>query len=220
MPSTYELAGKERAMSSGHCRSSSLTLEGARALAAAVAVVLCPAIAAAQDVTVSHEWALTSGPHPSPLWALADTTRPRSIEVGPGYYTRLQIHRIGSFAALPLFAGEYLLGERLLDDDQDEAGWVKPAHTGVAVALGGLFVTNTVTGVWNLWESRRVPEGRTRRLLHTALMLAADGGFVYTATLAHDASRSESGGRRHRNAAIASISAATVSTVMMWLWKG
>jgi hypothetical protein len=168
------------------------------------------------------------GPHASNLWTIpADTTRPRSIELSAGYYKRLGVHRVASYAALPLFAGEYLLGERLLDDDADAPGWVKGAHGGVALALGGIFVTNTVTGVWNLWEARRVPDGRTRRLLHTALMLAADAGFVYTATLAGDAGReddgtpkSPDGSRKHRNAAIVSLSLATVSTVMMWLWKG
>lgn len=167
------------------------------------------------------------GPHTSNLWTIsADTTRPRSIELSNGYYKRLGIHRVLSYAALPLFAGEYLLGEKLLDD-ADPPGWVKGAHGGVALALGGIFVTNTVTGAWNLWEARKVPDGRTRRLLHTALMLAADAGFVYTATLAGDAGReddgipqSPDGARKHRNAAIVSLSLATVSTVMMWLWKG
>jgi hypothetical protein len=170
----------------------------------------------------------TIGPHPAVVWSAVaqDTGRPRSVELSPGYYTRLKIHRIGSFVALPLFAGEYLLGERLLDDDDDSApGWVKPAHTSVALALGAVFTTNTITGAWNLWASRHQPAGRTRRLVHTALMLAADAGFVYTASLAGDAGgedgapRSAEGGRKHRNAAIASISLATVSTVMMWLWK-
>jgi hypothetical protein len=197
-------------------------LHALRAVAAASLLWIVPGWTAAQDVTAASELTLAPGPHPSALWPapLADTTRPRSIELSQGYYTRLGIHRVASYVTLPLFAGEYLLGERLLDDDDDAPGWVKPAHTGVALALGGLFVTNTVTGVWNLWEARHVPEGRGRRILHTALMLAADAGFLYTASLAGDAKDSDSGARKHRNAAIASISVATVSTVMMWFWKG
>lgn len=193
-----------------------------------VAILLLglPGLGQAQDSTVTNAPALI-GPRASGIWTLAqqDTTRPRAVELGAGYYTRLKIHRIGSYVSLPLFAGEYLLGERLLDDDGTAPGWVKPAHTSVALALGGVFAANTITGAWNLWESRHQPAGRTRRLVHTALMLAADAGFVYTASLAGEAGRedegprSAEGGRKHRNAAIASISLATVSTVMMWLWK-
>jgi len=42
---------------------------------------------------------------------------------------------------------------------------------------------NSVTGVWNLWESRHQPAGRTRRTLHGLLMLAADAGFGATASM-------------------------------------
>jgi hypothetical protein len=197
-----------------------------RAFGAATFLGLLATTAGAQDTTASGP-SPNIGPRASNLWTTpADTTRPRSIELSAGYYKRLGIHRVASYAALPLFAGEYLLGEKLLDDD-DPPGWVKGAHGGVALALGGIFVTNTVTGVWNLWEARRVPAGRTRRILHTALMLAADAGFVYTATLAGDAGKeddgtpkSPDGARKHRNAAIVSLSLATVSTVMMWIWKG
>jgi hypothetical protein len=194
---------------------------------AAVLGSLAP-LAAAQDSTKAIVASAVPGPRASSIWPtpLSDTTRPRSIELSPGYYTRLNIHRIASYAALPLFASEYFLGERLLGSTP-APGWVKPAHAGVAVALGGLFAVNTITGAWNLWEARKVPAGRTRRLLHTALMLAADAGFVYTATLAGGARRfddgvvlSNDGANKHRNAAIVSLSLATVSTVMMWLWKG
>ena len=50
-------------------------------------------------------------------------------------------------------------------------------------------------------------------------MLLADAGFLYTASLAGDARESVEDANRHRNAAIASISVATASTLMMWLWK-
>jgi hypothetical protein len=194
-----------------------------RTIRGAVAAALLggfPGWAGAQD-SISAESFAIHGPRASGLWtpAVPDTTRPRAIELSQGYYTRLSIHRIASYATLPLFAGEYLLGERLLDSD-DPAGWIKPAHTGVALALGALFTVNTVTGAWNLWEARRVPAGRTRRIVHTVLMLAADAGFVYTASLAGNAKDSDAGADKHRNAAIVSIGVATVSTVMMWLWKG
>jgi hypothetical protein len=50
-------------------------------------------------------------------------------------------------------------------------------------------------------------------------MLLADAGFLYTASLAGGAKESDAGANKHRNAAIASISVATASTLMMWLWK-
>ena len=153
--------------------------------------------------------------------AVADTDsvrrRPRAIEYSDAYATRLTIHRIGSYAMLPLFASEWVLGDRLMQ--QNHADWVKPAHVVVATGLGALFTVNTVTGVWNLVESRNDPAGRTRRLLHSALMIAADAGFVYTGTTASDANESPDDRTRHKNAALVSMGISTVGTAMMWLWK-
>jgi hypothetical protein len=163
--------------------------------------------------------------------------RPRPIEYSDAYATRLTIHRIGSYAMLPLFASEWLLGDRLMQ--QNHADWVKPAHVAVATGLGALFAVNTVTGVWNLVESRKDPAGRGRRLLHSVLMIAADAGFAYTGMIAGDdgedesfddgfrlAGASVSGARessddrtRHKNAALVSMGISTVGTAMMWLWK-
>src|ERR1044071_8021915 len=108
----------------------------------------------------------------------ADTIRPRAIEYSDAYYTRLTIHRYGSYAMLPLFAAEYALGDKLINDPSP-GSWIKSTHEVVALGIGALFTVNTVTGVWNLWESRNDPAGRTRRLVHTALMLASAAGFAY-----------------------------------------
>ncbi len=93
------------------------------------------------------------------------------------------MHRIASFAELPLFAGEYVVGEQILHDER--RGFpphsLRTAHSVVADGLIGLFAFNTLTGGWNLWESRSDPAGRTRRLVHTALMLMSDAGFAATA---------------------------------------
>jgi hypothetical protein len=163
--------------------------------------------------------------------------RPRAIEYSDAYATRLTIHRIGSYAMLPLVASEWVIGDRLMQPNH--ADWVRPAHVAVATGIGALFAVNTVTGVWNLVESRNDPAGRTRRLLHSALMIAADAGFVYTAMIADDDDGGESSddefrfaratasgalessddNTRHKNAALVSIGISTVGTVMMWLWK-
>jgi len=135
-----------------------------------------------------------------------------AVEYSDAYYTRLTVHRIGSYAMLPLFAGEYLLGDRLLRRG-DESGWIKPTHVGVAMGIGALFTVNTVTGLWNLWDARHDPNGRKLRYAHAALLLAADAGFALTPLFADD-----DGGdlTTHRNVAIASMSAATLGTAIMW----
>ena len=163
-------------------------------------------------------------PPDSTLQAIADSgpVRRHAVEYSNGYAVRLRIHQIGSYAELPLFAGEYILGQKLLNDERlpgRPPRGLRDGHRLVATSLGVLFAINTVTGVWNLWDSRHQPEGRTLRTLHAIGMLAADAGFLYTASLAHAARRTDIGATNHRNAAIASISVATASTLMMWIFK-
>jgi len=167
----------------------------------------------------------------------ADTaeSRPHAVEYSNGYYTRLTIHRYAAYAELPLFAAEYALGQSMLNAQhagEPVSSSTRSAHVAVAGALGVLFAVNTVTGVWNLIEARHDPAGRARRTIHGLGMLLADAGFLYTASLAGDASEhgdaGEPGGNTgegngdataHRNAAIASISVATAATLMMWIWR-
>jgi hypothetical protein len=152
----------------------------------------------------------------------AREARPRAVEYSEGYGTRLTIHRIASYTELPLFATEFILGQRILNDQRNgtrASGGLRSAHTIVAGGLGVLFGVNTITGVWNLVEARHDPAGRTRRTIHGIGMLLADAGFVWTASLAGGAHRSDAAATNHRNAAIISMSVATASTLMMWLWK-
>jgi hypothetical protein len=154
--------------------------------------------------------------------AAADTPRVRrrvrAVEYSDAYNTRLTIHRIGSYTMLPLFAGEYYLGDQLLNG-RNPAGWMKSAHVGVATTIAALFTINTVTGAWNLWDSRDDPAGRTRRYLHVALMLASDAGFVWAGAIAGDAEHNGDAGKRHRNVALGSIGLSTAGTALMWFWK-
>jgi hypothetical protein len=160
---------------------------------------------------------------PSAQPATADTgARPKAIEYSDAYYTRLTIHRYASYAELPLFAAEYALGQRILNGQESgdfASSSTVSAHKVVAGSLGLLFAVNTVTGLWNLYDARHDPAGRTRRYLHALSMLAADAGFLYTASLAGDAQEEQSSANQHRNAALVSMGIATASTLMMWLWK-
>jgi hypothetical protein len=155
--------------------------------------------------------------------AAADSTprkRPRAIEYSDAYYTRLRIHQIASYAELPLFAGEWVLGDRLVREERTgfPSQNLKTAHKTVALGLGALFTVNTVTGVWNLWDSRKDPAGRTLRLIHSAAMLGADAGFAWAGASGGGARRGENGASQHRNIAISSMALATVGTAMMWLF--
>jgi len=171
---------------------------------------------------------------------LTDSVKPRprlkAIEYSDWYSRRLTIHKYGSYAMLPLFGAEYYLGEKLIKGDASENE--KSVHVGVATGIGVLFTVNTVTGAWNLWDSRKDPTDRTKRIVHSVLMAAADAGFALAAASAEDdegneregasfdqvrASRSVEGGEddnsTHKRIAIASFGISTVGTVLMWFFK-
>jgi len=139
------------------------------------------------------------------------------IEYSHAYQTRLKIHKISSFAMLPLFATELILGQSIYNDPDSGK---KDAHVAVGVGIGTLFGINTVTGVWNLLESRKDPNGRKRRVIHSILMLAADAGFATTAALAPDTEHGGDDSRgAHRAAAITSIGLGTAGYLMMLFTK-
>jgi hypothetical protein len=146
--------------------------------------------------------------------------RPRAIEYSDAYYTRLRIHHLASYAELPLFAAEYVLGERLLKEERTgfPSQSLKTAHTTVALGLGALFTINTVTGGWNLWESRHDPAGRTPRLIHAVAMLGADAGFAWAGASGGGAKNNQTDANHHRSIAISSMALATAGTAMMWLF--
>jgi hypothetical protein len=153
----------------------------------------------------------------------ADTVkrkRPKSIEYSDAYYTRLEIHRVASYAELPLFAAEYVLGERLLKEERTgfPSSGLKTSHTTVALGLGALFTVNTITGAWNLWDSRSDPSGRTRRFIHSIAMLGADAGFAWAGASGGGAKDNLSSANHHRTIAVSSMALATAGTAMMWFF--
>jgi hypothetical protein len=142
-----------------------------------------------------------------------------AVEHSDAYQTRAKIHKYASYATLPLFAAEVALGQSL--DGSNDAK--KGAHAVVGAGIVGLFGVNTVTGAWNLFgEGRRDTEGRTYRLVHGLLMMAADVGFLATTASAPSTGHNgaltfQADKTTHRNLAIASVSVGTVGYLMMLL---
>jgi hypothetical protein len=163
---------------------------------------------------------------PAPLRSLLGAQdqpvrRPVPVEYSEGYKTRAKIHKISSFATLPLFVANYVVGQDLYNNPGDESK--KGLHAGLAATTGVLFGVNTFTGAWNLWEGRKDPNHRTKRMTHGILMMAADAGFLATAMLAPESDEDDysqgptSSDRRgtHRAVALTSMGIATVSYLIM-----
>ena len=184
------------------------------------------------DAPHSNPWAVdfsAAAPapvNPAPLRFLADSQaqpvrRPVPVEYSEGYKTRAKIHKIASFATLPLFVANYLVGQNLYDNPGDESK--RGLLAGLAATTGVLFGVNTFTGAWNLWEGRKDPNHRTKRMTHGILMMAADVGFLATAMLAPESEEHEHSGTAnytdqrstHRTVALTSMGIATVSYLIM-----
>ena len=146
--------------------------------------------------------------------------RRKSIEVSEWYERRLRIHRYGAYATIPLFIYQAAAGNELYHKGSAADGWARNGHRVGATAVATVFGVNTVTGLWNLWDSRAVEQGRTRRTIHALLMLASDAGFAYAGIkLSEDAEQSAAARRRHRNTAYASMGVAVTGAGMMLLWR-
>jgi hypothetical protein len=174
---------------------------------------ICLAAASESDTA-----ARTPGAAGLPDTSVKHSSRPRAIEHSDWYYRRLTVHRIASYPEIPLMATEYVLGEQLLHDEQygRPPSGLKTAHVIVAGGLGVLFGGNTITGVWNLWDSRHDETGRTRRLMHSILMLTADAGGVAAGDLGGSAKHSLASANLHRTVAISAMGVATAGTFLMW----
>src|SRR5262245_52893118 len=128
---------------------------------------------------------------------------PPTVNYSHAYETRARIHKIASYTMLPLAGSEIIAGQSTFDNN---GGSMKGAHVAIGTAIGGLFAVNSVTGVWNLVESRKDPHNRGIRLFHSILMLGADAGFVATvATAPGDHEGGSSGRNTHRAVALTSI---------------
>ena len=146
------------------------------------------------------------------------SARTKAFSYGNGYLVRRKIHKYASIATLPLFVSEAIVGQKLIGQS-DTADSLRSTHSALAAGIGVLFGVNSVTGIWNLWDARKDPNGRGKRTFHSILMLAADAGFVATAATAPKREGSAQGVRAGGNAtthgaiAYASIGVATVGYV-------
>jgi hypothetical protein len=141
-----------------------------------------------------------------------------AIEHSEAYQARAKIHKIASFATLPLFAAELWLGQSIYNTPSDSQ---KSAHIVVGTGIIGLFGVNTVTGAWNLFgEGWHDQQGRTLRIAHSLLMMASDAGFVAT-SMSGPGGRNRTGATfeankaTHRTIALTSLGLGTVGYLLM-----
>ena len=156
---------------------------------------------------------------------IADTARTRqktrAVEYSGFYQSRLKLHRTLSYTMIPLFIGSYLTGEQILKNrDDPPPKWATTLHKPFAYATAAVFTVNTVTGLWNLWDGRKNPQGQTKRTVHSLLFMAATAGFTYAGTsLAHDAKNHSDRNHFHKTVAMASMGVSVLSWGMMVFFK-
>jgi hypothetical protein len=154
--------------------------------------------------------------------ALEDTVRRRkkAVEMSDWYYRRLIVHRYTAYSTLPVFAAQWAAGKRLFDESRDAPTWAKTTHRVGATYLAGAFTVNTVTGLWNLWDSRSVEQGRLLRTIHALTMVGADAAFTYAgAKLSEEAENSVAKRREHRTIALSAMALTIVSGTAMKLFN-
>jgi len=182
-------------------------------------------------------WATTAAPDASPAlnftleaagiagMAVEDAQtggrrRTVAVEYSDAYKRRAKIHRIASFATLPLFVTEYWLGAYMYANPDSITPSLQSAHRTVGISLGVLFGVNTVTGVWNLVEGRKDPNNRGRRMFHGITMLIADAGFAIAGSMRptypiDNVQHYYDQRQTHRTIAVTSMAIATVSYLTM-----
>ena len=163
-----------------------------------------------------------SGILPTDVRAADDTIKKRrkAVELSDWYGRRLTIHRYVAYGTIPVFAAQWAAGERLYKDSRAAPTWAKTTHRVGATLLSGMFTVNTVTGLWNLWDSRTQPENRALRTVHALTMLVADGAFTYAGVkLSDEAENSADKRREHRTVALSAMGLTVASGMMMKIFN-
>lgn len=206
---------------------------GVSALLLVQALSLAPTVANVSSLPLSSELAPAALEVPAAFRGTDDAALqpvllpPQAVRLSDGYYTRLDIHRYASYAVVPLFVLEYVAGQKLLEKGSAAPLWAERVHKPAAYAVAGIFTLNTATGLINYSEARKIRQGRKRRAWHTALMLAADAGFIYSIAKAPSTAKIDAriasgkvgGWTPHKASAIASMSVSTLAYLMMYVWK-
>ena len=151
----------------------------------------------------------------------ADTPRVRrhAIAYSDFYNTRLTIHRIGSYTMLPLFAGEWYLGDRLLNGTNPPS-WMKPTHVGVAGALGRLVYREHGDGrVEPVGLSRAIPPDARDGISTRGSCSPPMRGFSGPPRSPVTQSTTTMPATAIANVALGSIGLSTLGTALMWFWK-
>jgi hypothetical protein len=182
------------------------------ALVVAQAVTTPPTVVPPADgPVITRRFPVATGPVlPAP-----STPRDTVFEYSAAYYKRLDIHRIGSYTMIPLFVFQTIAGSRLYDEGIFAPRWARTGHPIAAAGVGVLFAVNTVTGLMNLYEGRKDPEERRRKIFHATMMLAADAGFAATGILGARAANGGDGRELHRTVALTSVGVAVLGYVTM-----
>jgi hypothetical protein len=189
---------------------------------AVLAALAAPAVAQDQASSLANQ-AAEAAAQVAPQQEQQGSAPPAvAVEYSDAYRMRAKVHKIASFATLPLFAAEGVVGQKLYNAriNFEDTSTLKSTHLALAGGIGALFGVNTVTGVWNLIESRHDPNHRTIKWVHGLLMLGADAGFLATAaTGPGDDERffatDTNGASTHRAIAFTSIGAATTGYLIM-----
>jgi len=177
-------------------------------------------------------WAQSDSPQnpntspPADAGQTAPSAHPAAVTYSNGYQVRAKIHKVASFATLPLFGAEFALGQSMYNNSTN-SDTRRGLHGAIGTGIVSLFAVNSVTGVWNMIEDRKNPtEHHTRRLIHGILMLTANAGFLATAaTGPHESHRgiltgvSSSNKALHRDLAIGSIGVGSVGYTLMLFGK-
>lgn len=149
---------------------------------------------------------------------LTDTLKrkkPPLVEYSDVYHTRVGIHRTLSYAMIPLFIGSAYTGFQLRNKREQAPQWTRDIHGPLAAGTAIVFGMNTLTGIWNLWEGRKDPVDRKKKLLHSALFLAAGAGFTYVTAAGDNIRASGKSNHWHRDIALGSMGLSLISWSLM-----
>jgi len=144
--------------------------------------------------------------------------RPQAIEYTDAYYTRAKIHKIASWATLPLLGTEAILGQNVYNNPPGQQSSSRTAHIVVGTAITSFFAAQTVTGVWNMVDSWKDPNHQKLRRAHSFMMLGASAGFVAayaTGPGEHNLVTFNQDKRTHRTIVFTSMGVATASYLLM-----